>query len=97
MSLIHVVFPGSTAALNQIRTSDCVGQQRSEVDSILVSSSSSVPTLEPQPVESSAGVKVGCVLFCWLLYGIDSCTYILTFVARILQFLSRHLLWALLL
>lgn len=47
----------SAAALNQIRTSDCVGQQRSEVDSILVSSSSSVPTLEPQPVESSASVK----------------------------------------
>ncbi|KAL2892492.1 CCR4-NOT transcription complex subunit 1 [Bienertia sinuspersici] len=46
----------STAAVNQIRTSDSVSSQRSEIDSILVSSSSA-PALEPQPVESTAVIK----------------------------------------
>lgn len=46
----------STAALSQIRTSDSMASQRSEIESILVSSSS-VPALEPQPVEPAASIK----------------------------------------
>jgi len=58
VTYVCFIFPGSTGALNQIRTSDSGGQQRSEVDSILASSSSTVPPVDPQPVESSVSVKV---------------------------------------
>ncbi|KNA22767.1 hypothetical protein SOVF_031520 isoform A [Spinacia oleracea] len=46
----------STASLSQIRTSDNVGSQRTEIDSTLVSSSG-VPAMESQPVESAASIK----------------------------------------
>ncbi|KMT00009.1 hypothetical protein BVRB_1g018420 isoform D [Beta vulgaris subsp. vulgaris] len=46
----------STSALSQIRTSDSVGSQRSEIDSAPVSSSAG-PLLDPQSAESTASIK----------------------------------------
>lgn len=50
----------STAAVNQIKTSDSVSSQCSEIDSILVFLSGE-PALEPQPIEFAASIEVGDV------------------------------------
>lgn len=50
-------FLTCSPAISQIRISDNVGSQRSEIESILLTSGSS--TLETRPIESFTNIKVG--------------------------------------